>query len=146
MKLGIVGSGKIVQEFLPWLAQSPAVQVAALCSTERSAPQARALCEQYGVPLHTTEYRQLLASVDTVYIALPNLLHTAYARAALEAGKGLENSLFGEIRSGGSLLVQVTLIGIAGAVFSNFSSIFRRATVMEGGVMPALPVLFLSFP
>ena len=89
MKLGIVGSGKIVQEFLPWLAQSPAVQVAALCSTERSAPQARALCEQYGVPLHTTEYRQLLASVDTVYIALPNLLHTAYARAALEAGRNV---------------------------------------------------------
>ena len=85
MKLGIVGSGKIVQEFLPWLAQSPAVQVAALCSTERSAPQARALC----VPLHTTEYRQLLASVDTVYIALPNLLHTAYARAALEAGRNV---------------------------------------------------------
>ena len=33
MKLGIVGSGKIVQEFLPWLAQSPVVEVAALCST-----------------------------------------------------------------------------------------------------------------
>ena len=63
--------------------------MAALCSTERSAPQAKALCEQYGVPLHTTEYRQLLASVDTVYIALPNLLHTAYARAALEAGRNV---------------------------------------------------------
>lgn len=55
MKLGIVGSGKIVQEFLPWLAQSPVVEVAALCSTQRSAAQAKALCEQYGVPLHTTD-------------------------------------------------------------------------------------------
>ena len=89
MKLGIVGSGKIVQEFLPWLAASRAFEVAALCSTPRSADKAAALCAQYGVPLHTTEYKQLLAAVDTVYIALPNLLHTAYAKAALEAGRNV---------------------------------------------------------
>lgn len=89
MKLGIVGSGKIVQEFLPWLAQSPVVEVAALCSTQRSAAQAKALCEQYGVPLHTTDYEELLKVVDTVYVALPNLLHTAYTRAALEAGRNV---------------------------------------------------------
>ena len=87
MKLGIVGSGKIVQEFLPWLATSPAFEVAALCSTQRSAGKAAALCAQYGVPLHVTDYSQLLAAVDVVYIALPNLLHTAYAKAALEAGR-----------------------------------------------------------
>ena len=89
MKLGIVGSGRIVQEFLPWLAASRAFEVAALCSTPRSADKAAALCAQYGVPLHTTEYEQLLAAVDTVYIALPNLLHTAYAKAALEAGRNV---------------------------------------------------------
>lgn len=87
MKLGIVGSGKIVQEFLPWLASSPAFEVAALCSTQRSADKAAALCAQYGVPLHVTDYSQLLAAVDVVYIALPNLLHTAYVKAALEAGR-----------------------------------------------------------
>ena len=87
MKLGIVGSGKIVQEFLPWLASSPAFEVAALCSTQRSADKAAALCAQYGVPFHVTDYSQLLAAVDVVYIALPNLLHTAYAKAALEAGR-----------------------------------------------------------
>ena len=87
MKLGIVGSGKIVQEFLPWLASSPAFEVAALCSTQRSAGKAAALCAQYGVPLQVTDYNQLLAAVDVVYIALPNLLHTAYAKAALEAGR-----------------------------------------------------------
>ena len=87
MKLGIVGSGKIVPEFLPWLASSPAFEVAALCSTQRSAGKAAALCAQYGVPLHVTDYSQLLAAVDVVYIALPNLLHTAYAKAALEAGR-----------------------------------------------------------
>ena len=89
MKLGIVGSGKIVQEFLPWLASSGAAELAALCSTPRSAEAAAALCAQYGVPLHTTDYGQLLAACDTVYIALPNLLHTPYAKAALEAGRNV---------------------------------------------------------
>lgn len=89
MKLGIVGSGKIVQEFLPWLAQSPVLEVAALCSTQRSAVKAKALCEQYGIPLHTTDYGELLKAVDTVYVALPNLLHTAYTKAALEAGRNV---------------------------------------------------------
>lgn len=87
MKLGIVGSGKIVQEFLPWLASCRAFEVAALCSTQRSADKAAALCAQYGVPLHVTDYGQLLAAVDVVYIALPNLLHTSYAKAALEADR-----------------------------------------------------------
>ena len=70
------------------------------------------------------------------------LMEGELSRAALEAGKGLENSLFGEIRSGGSLLVQVTLIGIAGAVFSNFSSIFRSGQVAETGFFVTYLLLF----
>ena len=55
MKLGILGAGMIVREFLPWLTgpESP-FKVEALCSTERSAGAAQALCDQYGVPRHTT--------------------------------------------------------------------------------------------
>ena len=48
MKLGILGTGMIVKEFLPWLAgaDSP-FQVQALCSTQRSAPLAAELCARY---------------------------------------------------------------------------------------------------
>ena len=84
MKLGIVGSGKIVQEFLPWLASCRAFEVAALCSTQRSADKAAALCAQYGVPLHVTDYGQLLAAVDVVYIALP----TTAAHLLRQGGAG----------------------------------------------------------
>ncbi len=87
MKLGIIGTGKIVREFLPWLAGAPAIELAALCSTERSAPLAAQLCESYGIPLRFTDYAQLLREADTVYIALPNVLHAEYARAALAAGR-----------------------------------------------------------
>ena len=37
MKLGILGTGKIVREFLPWLAEHTPFTVQAICSTERSA-------------------------------------------------------------------------------------------------------------
>ena len=88
MKLGILGAGMIVREFLPWLAgpESP-FAVEALCSTERSADEARALCEKYGVPRHTTSFEEMLGWVDVVYIAVPNTLHVKYTRAALEAGR-----------------------------------------------------------
>ena len=93
MKLGILGAGMIVREFLPWLTgpESP-FKVEALCSTERSAGAAQALCDQYGVPRHTTSYDELLSWVDVVYIAVPNILHVKYTvplwkRAATSSSK-----------------------------------------------------------
>ena len=39
------------------------------------------------MPRHTTSYDELLSWVDVVYIAVPNILHVKYTRAALEAGR-----------------------------------------------------------
>ena len=86
MKLGILGTGMIVKEFLPWLAgEDSPFQVQALCSTQRSAPLAAELCARYHVPQCTTNYLELLQWVDVVYLAVPNLQHTRYAKVALEA-------------------------------------------------------------
>ena len=87
MKLGILGTGMIVQEFLPWLAQHGPFTVQVLCSTPRSAEKAAALCAEYGIPQYTTNYLEMLQAVDVVYIAVPNMQHTRFARVALEAGK-----------------------------------------------------------
>lgn len=87
MKLGVLGTGMIVKEFLPWLAQFPGAELCALCSTERSAPLAAQLCGQYGIPQRFTDFAAMLQAVDTVYIAVPNLAHAAYIRTALEAGR-----------------------------------------------------------
>ena len=85
MKLGILGTGMIVREFLPWLAGPDCpFTVQALCSTQRSAPVAD---EQYGIPQRTTNYFELLQWVDVIYLAVPNLQHYRYAKVALEAGK-----------------------------------------------------------
>ena len=85
MKLGILGTGMIVREFLPWLAGPDCpFTVQALCSTQRSAPMADEMCEQYGIPQHTTNYFELLQWVDVIYLAVPNLQHYRYAKVALE--------------------------------------------------------------
>ena len=57
MKLGILGTGMIVRELLPWLAGPDCpFSVQALCSTQRSVPKAAEMCEQNGIPQHTTNY------------------------------------------------------------------------------------------
>ena len=69
MKLGILGTGMIVREFLPWLAGPDCpFTVQALCSTQRSVPMAAEMCEQYGIPQHTTNYFELLQGVDVIYL------------------------------------------------------------------------------
>ena len=88
MKLGILGTGMIVREFLPWLAgEDSPFTVQCICSTQRSAPLAAELCAQYNVPQHTTNYFELLQDVDVVYLAVPNTQHARYAKVAIEAGK-----------------------------------------------------------
>lgn len=87
MKLGIVGTGQIVEEVLPqlggwgWTAQ-------ALCGTPRSEEKVRKLTAAYDIPLAYTDYSAMLkdADVDAIYIAVPNSLHYDFAKQALDAG------------------------------------------------------------
>lgn len=87
MKLGIVGTGKIVQELLPHIG-SLALESVYLLSTERSRERSMGLKEKYGLTGVYFSFEELLASdIDTVYIALPNYLHFEFSKRAMEAGK-----------------------------------------------------------
>ena len=87
MKLGILGTGKIVEEMLPMLVKQN-VEKVYLFSTKRSEEKAKSLVGQYHLDGYFVDFKQLLASdIDTVYIALPNSLHFAYAKEALLADK-----------------------------------------------------------
>ena len=67
MKLAVLGTGKIVQEALPVLAEL-GVPLCALLSTERSRERAQALAGRYGIGLCCSSYEQALESgADTVY-------------------------------------------------------------------------------
>lgn len=91
MKLAVLGTGKIVQEFLPMIQQVTDVELVALLSTPRSLDKAKEMQAQYQVQEVYTDFETLLgnATIDTVYVALPNHLHYQYTKAALLQGKNV---------------------------------------------------------
>ncbi len=87
VRLGIIGTGHILDRFLPGATLSAAVEVVAIASrTPERAGQAAA---DRGIDRAHGSYDALLADpdVDAVYICLPNALHHEWTMRALEAGK-----------------------------------------------------------
>ena len=59
-----------------------------------------------------------------------------------QAGAGIQNTLFSEVRRGGHMLFQVAAIGIIGAVFSNVSSVFKGGQISDTGFFVTYILLF----
>ncbi len=91
MKLAVLGTGKIVQEFLPMIQQVSDVELVALLSTPHSLDKAKEMQSHYHIQEVYIDYETLLANdmIDTVYVALPNHLHYQYTKAALLQGKNV---------------------------------------------------------
>jgi len=91
MHLGILGTGKIVADFLTMVGELPAIKLVGILSTPRSVMKAQSLQRQYHIATVYTDYDALLAdsAIDTVYVALPNALHYQYSRQALLQGKNV---------------------------------------------------------
>ena len=91
MNLSIIGTGKIVHEALPVIAATEGVVMRSIWCREHSLAKAQALASQFGIPQVATDYAAVLADpqVDTVYVALVNSVHYAYALQALQAGKNV---------------------------------------------------------
>ena len=87
MKLGIVGSGMIVQEFLPSLVRLEGLEIMGMQGTKKSIGKVEEICVKYGIPKFTDDFNKLCEfGIDTVYIAVPNFLHFEYCKKALEKG------------------------------------------------------------
>lgn len=89
MKLGIVGSGMIVEDLLSFIEDIPAIHLQAICARSGHEEKLSKWQAQYQIKHIYTDYSRLLADeqVDTIYIGLPNHLHYSYAKQALEQGK-----------------------------------------------------------
>ena len=81
MKLGIIGSGMIVQEFLPKLLEMPGLEVVGIQGTTASLLHIQEMQKTYGLAVATDDFEVLCAAgIDTVYVAVPNHLHFDYCQ------------------------------------------------------------------
>lgn len=89
MKLGILGTGMIVKDLLSTIHEL-AFDKVVLLATEQSQKEAQEMVESYCLDDVYVNCDELLKSdVDTIYVALPNHLHYAFAKKALEADKNV---------------------------------------------------------
>ncbi|MHC5249258.1 Gfo/Idh/MocA family protein [Enterococcus sp. LJL90] len=89
MKLAITGAGMIVKDFLTITKDLPEIELQAIVGVDADLENMQALQEQYNIKEVFTDYETCLkeADIDTVYVAVPNHLHYAFAKKALEHGK-----------------------------------------------------------
>ena len=87
VRVGIVGAGFIGHLHAEALARVPNAEVVAIASP--TPEKCQGLAEQFGIPRHFTDYREMLAldGLDLVTVGVPNDLHAEVCIAAAEAGK-----------------------------------------------------------
>lgn len=87
VKVGILGAGMMVNMLMETIDQLNFSYTAVLGRRE-SEEKARKLCRDHGLDACFFDYEELLESdVDTIYVALPNHLHSGFAKKALLYGK-----------------------------------------------------------
>lgn len=87
MKLGIIGSGQIVRDFLPKLVKMDGMEVVAIMDIPAVKEPLEALCRENGVAHAVTDFEDLCAlDIDTIYVAVPNFLHYMYCEKSLNKG------------------------------------------------------------
>ncbi len=90
MKLGIVGTGMIIRDFLSVTPHLKETELTAICGTKSKESEIEELSEKYNIPNQFIRYDEFLKStIDTVYLGVPNHLHFQYAKEALESGKNV---------------------------------------------------------
>lgn len=89
MKVGIIGAGQIVCDVLPHLDKVKGFNVNAICATKASKEKLVNLCSQFSIGEYYLDVDEMLekADIDTVYVAVPNVLHYIFCKKALEKGK-----------------------------------------------------------
>lgn len=73
IKMGIIGTGEIVQRFLKQAKQNNKVKIN--CMYSRTLSKAKAFANTYDIPNPTDDLKTMIKYVNAVYIASPNGLH-----------------------------------------------------------------------
>ena len=91
MKIGIVGPGFIVENFIESTNKIKEIDCIAICSRKQSNEKAEKLMNKYHIKKHYFDFDDMIKDkeIDFIYIASPNSLHYTYALKALESGKNV---------------------------------------------------------
>lgn len=89
LRIGIIGSGLIVPEFLYAAKLVAELDLTAICGREKSIKRLEELATKFEIPKIYLNYDEMLASadIDAVYVAVPNNLHFDFAQKALLKNK-----------------------------------------------------------
>ncbi len=84
MKIGILGAGTIVPDFLEAQKQIKEIEVGGIFGTENDRARMEQLAADHSIEKIYFDYDEMLNSdIDTIYIALPNHLHFSFAEKAI---------------------------------------------------------------
>lgn len=91
MKLGIIGAGKIVHDFLSISNKINDTKLTAISAPPRNINMLNELKGKYHIEKIYTNNQDLFNdhNVDTVYVAVPNSFHYSICKEALQAGKNV---------------------------------------------------------
>ncbi len=90
MKLGLIGSGMIVPEFLSVCRDFDGIELVAICGTPRSIEKTLSIKEEFSIKNAYSDINEfLLDDIDVVYIGVPNNLHFEIAKKVLESNKNV---------------------------------------------------------
>jgi predicted dehydrogenase len=150
LRWGIISTARINDALVPCFRKSETSDLVAVAS--RSLSAAEAWAAQRDVPVAYGSYEELLedSSLDCVYISLPNSLHGAWARAALEAGKHVlcEKPLTptsAEARSLFALAASRNLVLVEGFMYRHHPQTLKCAELVRDGRIGVLRAIRCSF-
>lgn len=83
-RVGIIGSGRIANRFIPETKVVNGVEVVSVYDPNTNS--AEAFAAKFGLQKYV-DYTEFLSSCDAVYVASPHLTHYHYTKSALEANK-----------------------------------------------------------
>lgn len=91
MKLGLVGSGMIVNELLKFIHDIKSIQLMGITSSINQYENIKNLAKNHDIKNVFISYDEMLNSedIDTVYLGIPNDIHYEYAMKAMQNGKNV---------------------------------------------------------
>lgn len=91
MKIGIIGAGTIVPDFLLASSYIKKIEIKGICGVLNDKTKMENLSKSFKIPKIYFNYDEMLNDdeIDTIYVAVPNILHYSFSLKALEKGKNV---------------------------------------------------------